>query len=318
MPGVKEQLRSGFIDGVKRGWSGFVWMCKIVIPLSFIITVLQWTGWLDYLDFLLNPLTNLINLPPEAALPIIAGMAINLYACIAIVTVIPFTIPQMTLIAVFTLIAHNLIMEGIVQHRSGINAAKITIIRIVAAIIAVLVVSQFMGDTSQSVVLPESLIVQVPFFQLTGEWATGTLGLIAKIFGIIMGLMVILGWLRALGWVDSLLRALKPLMRILGLPEGTAMMFMAGVLFGVFYGSAVLVEETKRQSFRKDELERLHISIGICHAIVEDPTLFVILGLNAFWMWVPKIVMSIIAVQAYRLYILLRERLFHRSTGNNP
>ena len=77
------------------------------------------------------------------------------------------------------------------------------------------------------------------------------------------------------------------------------------------------MEETKSQSFRKDELERLHISIGISHAIVEDPTLFVILGLDAFWMWVPKITMSIIAVQAYRLYIYLRERLFHGSTGND-
>ncbi len=223
----------------------------------------------------------------------------------------------MTLIAVFTLIAHNLIMEGIVQHRSGINAAKIIIIRIAAAVVAVLVVSQFMGDTGQSVVLPADLTVRVPFFELVGQWAANTLGLIAKIFGIIMGLMVILGWLRALGWITTLLRALKPLMRILGLPEGTAMMFMAGVLFGVFYGSAVLVEETRRQSFRKDELERLHISIGISHAIVEDPTLFVILGLNAFWMWVPKITMSIIAVQLYRGYIFLGNRLFHRSGGNN-
>ncbi|MFC1900464.1 iron transporter [Chloroflexota bacterium] len=312
MSDIKAQLKSGFIEGVKRGWSGFVWMCKIVIPLSFVITLLQWTGWLSHLDFLLNPLTSLINLPPEAALPIIAGMVINLYACIAIVTVVPFTTPQMTLIAVFTLIAHNLIMEGIIQHRSGINAAKITIVRIAAAVIAVLVVSQFLGDTSQSVALPASLTVQVPFFEVVGQWASSTLGLIARIFGIIMGLMVILGWLQALGWIETLLKLLKPLMRILGLPEDTAMMFMAGVLFGVFYGSAVLVEETKMKTFKKDELERLHISIGINHAIVEDPALFVMLGLNVFWMWVPKITMAIVAVQAYRVITYLGNKLFHR------
>ena len=103
MPDFQTQLKSGFFEGVKKGWSSFVWMCKIVIPLSFLVTLLQWTGWLNYLDFLLNPLTSLINLPPEAALPILAGMLINLYACIAIITVVPFSIGQMTLIAVFSL-----------------------------------------------------------------------------------------------------------------------------------------------------------------------------------------------------------------------
>ncbi|MFC1920633.1 iron transporter [Chloroflexota bacterium] len=315
MSDVRAQLRGGFIEGVKKGWSGFVWMCKIVIPLSFIISIFQWTGWLSHLDFLLTPLTNLINLPPEAALPIIAGMVLNLYACIAIVTVVPFTIGQMTLIAVFTLIAHNLITEGIIQHRSGINAVKISIIRIVAAVVAVLIVSRFLGDTSQSVALPASLVVQAPFFNVVGEWAAGTLGLLAKIFGIIMGLMVILSWLQALGWIDPLLKVFKPLMRILGLPEGTAMMCMTGILFGVFYGGAVIVEETKKKTFKKDELERLHISIGINHAMVEDPALFVVLGLNAFWMWVPKITMAIVAVQVYRLYTYLRNKLFQNSAG---
>ncbi len=290
-------------------------MCRIVIPLSFLVTVLQWTGWLDYLDFLLNPLMSLINLPPEAALPIIAGMLINIYACIAIITVVPFTAGQMTLIAVFSLIAHNLITEGIIQHRSGINAAKIVIIRIVAAVIAVLIVSQFIGDTGQEVVLPAGLTAQAPFFDVFSGWAAGTLGLIARIFGIIMGLMLILGWLQALGWIEPLLRVFKPLMRVLGLPERTAMMFMAAVLFGVVYGGAVIIEETKKGTFTKEELEYLHISIGINHALVEDPALFTVLGLNAFWMWVPKITMAIVAVQAYRVFLYLKNRLFLRVTG---
>ncbi len=312
---INSQLRTGFIEGIKRGWNGFVWMCKIVIPLSFLITVLQWTGWLNYLDFLLNPLTSLISLPPEAALPILAGMLINIYACIAIISVVPFSLEQMTLIAVFCLIAHNLITEGIIQHRSGINVAKVVIIRIASAVVAVLIVSQFLGDTSQEVALPANLTVQSPFFDVVTNWALETLGLIAKIFGIIMGLMIVLGWLRALGWVNPLLRVLKPLMRILGLPDRTAMMFMAGVLFGVVYGSAVIVEEAKKGTFKKEELEYLHISIGINHAIIEDPALFVVLGLNAFWMWVPKFTMAIVAVQFYRALVYLWNRISRRTAG---
>ena len=92
MSDFQAQLKNGVIAGVKKGGRTFIWMCKIIIPISFLVTLLQWTGWLNHLDFLLNPLTSLINLPPEAALPIVTGMLINLYAVIAIVTVIPFTV----------------------------------------------------------------------------------------------------------------------------------------------------------------------------------------------------------------------------------
>jgi hypothetical protein len=311
MSSFRTQLRVGSLEGVKKGWSSFVWMCKIIIPLSFLVALLQWIGWLNYLDSLLNPLTRLINLPPEAALPIISGMLINLYACIAIITVVPFTIGQMTLIAVFNLIAHNLIMEGIIQHKSGINWAKVTAIRIIGAILTVLVVSRFLGDTSQSIV-PVSLAAQASLLDVLKDWATSTLSLLTKIFLIIMGIMIALGCFKSLGWIDSILKFFRPLGKIFGLDNHTVMMFMAAIVFGLLYGGAVIVEEAKKEPFTREELEYLHISIGINHSMLEDPALFTVLGLNAFWMWVPKLVMAIIAVHTYRMLRYLKNKLFTR------
>lgn len=308
MSSFRSRLKAGVLEGVKKGWASFVWMGKIVIPLSFLVALLQWTGWLNYLDFLLAPITRLINLPPEAALPIISGMLINLYATIAIITVVPFTIGQMTLIAVFNLIAHNLIMEGIIQHKSGMNIAKITAIRIGAAVVTVLIVSRFFGDTSQSLV-PVSPAFHIPFLDVLRSWAIGMVGTLIKIFGIIMGIMIALGCFKSLGWIDVILRVFRPLGRIFGLDEHTVMMFMAAIIFGLFYGGAVIVEEAKREPFTKEELDYLHISIGINHSMVEDPALFTVLGLSAFWMWVPKLIMAIVVVQSYRALKYLQKRL---------
>ncbi len=124
MSDFQSKLKSGCVSGFKKGLSTFIWICKIIIPVSFLMALLQWTGWLSELDFLLGPLMNFLNLPAEAALPIVTGMLINLYPVIAIITVIPFTAEQMTLIAVFNLIAHALVMEGIIQHKSGLNVIK--------------------------------------------------------------------------------------------------------------------------------------------------------------------------------------------------
>jgi len=312
MSNSRSQLKNGFRAGVKKGWSSFVWMCKIILPVSFAVTLLQWTGWLNQLDFLLNPLTSLLNLPPEAALPIITGMLTNLYVVIAMITALPFTIEQMTLIAIFNMIAHGLIMEGIIQHKSGINIAKTTLIRIAAAILTVLVVSRFLGDTSQSVAVPAALVVQAPFLEVLKVWAVDTLGLVLKILGIIMVIMVLLEVAKSLGWVEHLVRWLRPLMKVLGLSDRTATMWVPAAVFGLLFSGAVIIEEAKASALLKGELERLHISIGIQHAMVEDPSLFAVLGLNAFWLWVPRFIMAIIAVQTYRGIEYIRNKLLRR------
>lgn len=296
----QSQLRSGFFAGVGKGWSSFLWISKIIIPVSFLVTILRWAGWLEYLDVLLEPLMNLINLPPEAGLPVVTGMLLGTYSVIAIITVIPFTIEQMTLIAIFTLISHALIMEGIIQHKSGLNIVKATLVRLTAAIVAVLVVSQFLGDTSQSVAVPVDLAAHTPFTELLYVWGRDMAGLLVKVFGIIMLVMIILESLKSLGWIEYSLKFFRPLMRILGLSDRTAMMCVAAIVFGLMYGGAIIVEEAKKGSLRKEELERLHISIGINHAMIEDPALFAVLGLPPLLMWGPRFIMAIIAVQLYR------------------
>src|SRR4030042_1195451 len=65
----RSKLKEGGIAGLKKGWGGFVWMMKIVIPISLFTSVLDWSGLLGRLDFLLKPLMGIFSLPPTAALP---------------------------------------------------------------------------------------------------------------------------------------------------------------------------------------------------------------------------------------------------------
>jgi len=71
------------------------------------------------------------------------------------------------------------------------------------------------------------------------------------------------------------------------------------------------VNEVRKGALTREELERLHISIGINHGMVEDPALFLVFGLNPLWLWAPKLVMAIIAVQTYRALQYLKSKLLH-------
>ena len=309
MSDFRTRLRTGLLIGIKRGWSSFVWISKIIIPVSFVAALIQWTGWLSQLDFLLHPLMNLINLPAAAALPIIVAMTVSFYGAIAIMVVLPFTIEQITLIALFMTIAHMLIVEGIVQHKSGLNIIKATLVRIGAAILTVFVVSQFFTDTGQSIGLPDSIAVQAPFLEVLKSWAIDTLKLSGRVFVIIMLVMMLLYCSESLGWIKHLVKFFRPLMKILGLSDQAVTMWVTGAGFGLLYGSAVIIEEAKKGALTKKELEHLHISIGVNHSVVEETALLLALGINPFWLLIPRFITSAIAVHTLRAIQFLKSKL---------
>ena len=309
MPEFQNRLKTGIRAGIKKGWRSFVWICKIIVPVSFVAALIQWSGWLSQMDLLLQPLMGAINLPAAAALPIIVAMTVSFYAGIAIMVVLPFTIGQITLIALFIMIAHMLIAEGIVQHKSGLNVIKATLVRIGTAALSVFVVSQFFTDTSQSISLPASLATQAPFIEVLKGWAIDTLRLCGRVFLIIMLVMMALHASESLGWIKYLVKFFGPLMKTLGLADQAATMWVTGAGFGLLYGSAVIMEEAKNGALTKEELEHVQVSLGINHSIVEETGLFLALGVNPLWLLIPRFVAAIIAVQAVRGIQYLKSKL---------
>ncbi len=301
MSDLLSSLKIGLIAGIKKGLSGFVWMGRIVVPISFAIMLVQWLGWLARISFVFTPLMRLLNLPSEAALPIISSMAINIYAAIAAISVIPFSISQMTLIAIFCLIAHNLILEGIIQARSGVNFVIATLVRVGTAVVAILIISRFFQGTAAGIPLQPQIASQAPFLEVLKDWGLDTLRLLVKIFIIIMSIMVAQEILRSLCWIDYLVKFFEPFMSVLGLSSRTALVWVTAVVFGLMYGGAAIIEEVNKGALSRNEIQRLHVSIGINHSMVEDPSLFVAFGVNPFWLWIPRLVIVIIAVQAFRL-----------------
>jgi hypothetical protein len=296
-------LLKGLISGLHKGWHGFIWMMKILVPISFLTALLQWSGWLGALDFLIQPLMSLLHLPAMAALPLLIGALTGIYGGIAAMMVLPLSRDQMTLIAIFLLIAHNLIQEGVIQGQSGLHPLKATFFRLIVATTTVILVSPFF-ETAAAIPLVQgsSVPVSPSFPQMLGSWGLSTLRLSVKIMAIIMGLMVVLETLKTLGWISTLVKLFTPFLKILGLSPKVGILWSTAVIFGLAYGAAVIVEEAKKGNLTKDELEGLHYSIGINHSMVEDPLLFVSLGLSAFWLYIPRLIMAIITVRLIRFW----------------
>jgi hypothetical protein len=301
---TRDKLKEGIKNGLKRGWGAFLWLMKIVIPMSFLTAVLAWTGWLAHLDFLLAPLMGFMGLPSMAALPILIGGLTGIYGGIAAMAVLPFTVPEMTLLANFLLISHNLIQEGVIQAKSGLNPVKATLFRVVAAVVTVWAMTFFIEtDPSASAQAGALAASTQAFHAMVYDWAVSMLTLSVKIFFIIMAILTLLDIAKSMGWVMPVVRALSPFLRVLGLSEKVGILWMTAVIFGLTYGGAVIVEEARQGHISKEELEELQLSIGINHSMVEDPVLFLAFGISAFWLWVPRLITAMAATRMLTLWV---------------
>jgi hypothetical protein len=302
------RLKEAIKAGLRKGLDGFIWIMKILIPVSFFTAIIAWSGFLNRVDLLLQPVMSLLSLPAIAALPLLIGMLTNIYGGIAAMAVLPFSTDQMTLMAIFLLIAHNLIQEGIVQAKSGIHPLKATLFRLSAAMLTVIAVAPFF-DITTAVLAASDLLYETPrpFIEALQEWGLTTFTLSIKIFVIIMCIITLLEVLKTFDLISPMVRLLNPLLKIMGLNQKMGFLWLTAVIFGVAYGGAVIVEEVKAGHLSKEELEELHLSIGINHAMVEDPSLFLSLGLNPFWLWVPRLIMAILAERLLTLWRVFRK-----------
>lgn len=295
--------------GGAKGWRGFLWMFKIILPVSFLTFLLDYSGWLGQMDAWLEPLMRLIHLPAMAALPLLVGLLTGIYGGIAAMSVLPFTIDQMTLIAVFLLIAHSLIQEGLVQRRSGCPAWMATAVRLAAAILTVVVLGLILGpETAQKMAAEGPVSARMMFWPATQAWGVAMSWLILKILLIITALMIFMEFLKQYRLIDPVTRSIQPFLFLLGLERAVGMLWMTAAVFGITYGGAVIVEEARERKLGTDQLKTLHVSIGINHAMVEDPALFLPLGIHPFWLWIPRLVTAVVFANAYRLWLWLKGR----------
>jgi hypothetical protein len=300
--------------GLNKGWRAYLWLMKIIVPISFLTMLLLYSGWMNKLDMVLEPVMSVLHLPAMAALPLLVGVTANIYGGLAIMAVLPLNQAELTLIAIFLMISHNLIQEGIIQAQTGIRPLKITLIRLTASILTVICVAPLLGagleqSVEQLATAPASTMVRVSLGQTVMQWGLDTLILAFKLLALLLLLMVVIEAMKTYALAQKIQRGLAPLLKILGLGPQTGLLWLVGVLFGVAFGGAIIKEEFKSGYLTSEDLERLHISIGINHSMIEDPIIFMLLGLQLFWLIVPRLVASVAAVYAIIGWQKLRLRL---------
>lgn len=132
----KSYLLEGVKVGFNRGLITTFNLVKIVVPVFFVITILKATPFIYYLNILFSPFMKYFGLPGEASLVLITGYILNIYSAVGVIMGLTFNPREITILATMVLIAHSLILEGVICSKIGINPFFITIFRILTSFIA--------------------------------------------------------------------------------------------------------------------------------------------------------------------------------------
>jgi hypothetical protein len=280
-----------------------IWLVKITVPISFVVTLLVYFGVVGYVATFLNPVFSVMGLPGEASLVFITSLFLNIYSAIAVITQLPLTLREITILAVMCLIAHNLIVETAVQVKTGSKAWHIISLRLSWAIISGFVLNWILPSQMQG---STAVFVQgaaTSFSEMLIVWGKSAFFLSVKILILVTVLMILQQLLKEFGVIKLLSRVLKPALKVFGLPQSTSFLWIVANILGLAFGSAVMVEEVKNGTISKRDADLLNYHIAISHSNLEDLLLFAAIGVPVLWILLPRLVIAALVVWARRLAI---------------
>jgi spore maturation protein SpmB len=274
---------------------------KLILPISLGVRLLQFSGLLDYVSVVLNPVFHAIGLPGASSIAFVCSIFLPLYGPIAIIGAMGLTIRQTTILAIMCLISHNTLVESAVQKRTGSSYFFVWFLRIgmsfLAAFIWNAILPEEMGSAAQ-VTLTQT--TDLSLGQVLISWAMGAAELCLKISLIVTGLMMLQRLLEEFRIMDAISRACAPMMRVMGLSKNCSFLWFVANIVGLTYGSAILVEQVEEGKLNRSDARMLNNHLAISHSLIEDTLIFVAVGVPIFWITIPRVLLAVAAVWVIR------------------
>jgi len=133
-----KSIKEGFIKGLETTWM----LAKVLIPVYFIVTFLQYTPVIDWIAVAFRPLMALFNLPGEAAIVLVIGNLLNLYAAIGAIKALSLSYMEITIIAIMLSFSHSLLVETTITKKLGISVPKVIAIRVGLAVVTGMIIGR--------------------------------------------------------------------------------------------------------------------------------------------------------------------------------
>lgn len=292
---------------LRRSWRMFITVAKVMLPVMVVVQAAQQLGLVAVIGGFISPFMSVLNLPAEAGIIWATTLLVGMYGGIAslagLASSIDMTTGQVSALCAMMLFAHAIPVEQSIVRRAGASFAATAALRIGTAAVygaAVSWASHYTGVLADP----------VSFEWLRGSslmsaggsgvfaWLQSTAFSLALTFLIIMGLAFALDMLERLGITRRFTAAMMPLLRLSGLDARVAPVTTVGVLLGLTYGGALIIEEAEKQKFSARTRFLALSWLSLSHSLIEDTLLLMALGADVWVILVGRVMLTLAIVAA--------------------
>lgn len=276
------------------------WLLKIILPISILVSFLQYWGVITQIAGILSPVFSLIGLPGESAVVFITSIFLPLYGPIAIIATLPMDMRQITILALMCLISHNLFVETAIQKKTGSSALIMFFLRLSMSITGAFILNLLLPEHVGSGHTVQASLEFATVPDMLRDWAVNAGFLSLKIALIITGLMILQSILKEFNILAVISGIFAPIMRMMGLSDDSSFLWFVAQTLGLTYGSAVMIDEVQNKEITPQNANLLNYHIAINHSLLEDTLLFVAIGVPAGWIIGPRFILAILVVWSVR------------------
>jgi len=288
--------KSAFPKAGKTSW----WLLKIILPISLIVSFLQYWGIIAKIAIVLSPAFSLIGLPGESAVVFITSIFLPLYGPVAIISTLPMDMREITILALMCLISHNLLVETAIQKRTGSSALIMFFLRLATSITGAFILNLILPEQigTMHAIVKSLEFATIP--DMLKNWIISAGFLSLKISLIIAGLMILQNVLKEFNILIIISKIFAPFMRMMGLSTDSSFLWFVAQTLGLTYGSAVMIDEVENNTITLENADLLNYHIAINHSLLEDTLIFVAIGVPAGWIIGPRFILAIMVVWLVR------------------
>lgn len=287
------QWKKGFQSGVRTSWE----LTKVVFPIAFLVQIAQFTPLLAWISEAVAPFMSWFGLSGEAAIPLMLGNVLNLYAGIGAIQALDLTIKQVFILAVMLSFSHNLLLESALCRRVGVPVWAVLLVRIGLAALSAFLIHHLVPFGNENALLSGAAVQEkgsMTYLQMGQAALITAAKSVLQLVVIILPLMVVIQALKDLQILDKVATWLSPLLKPFGISPKGSITMASGLMIGLFFGAGLIIQEAKEQQLSKRDVTLIIIFLAACHAVVEDTLIFVPLGIPVYWLLIIRLIAAIL------------------------
>ncbi len=277
-------------------------MFKVMIPVIILVKLLQEFGLISYLAWPLKPIMGLVGLPAEMGLVWATAIVNNIYSGLIVFLSLAgdcqVSAAQATVLACMMLVAHGLPLESSIAGKAGARFMFQCFSRLLGAFALGWLLNVIYTSTG-TLQEPATILFQADpqtANQPLTTWALDQGMNLLSIFGVILGLLIMMRVLHAIKVVDLMNAILRPILKLIGIGPKASAITVIGLTMGLSYGGGLIINEARSGNIGKEDIFYSLTLMGLCHSLIEDTLLLMLIGGHFSGIFWGRLLFAIIAM----------------------